>query len=1664
MAGGEAAYRSALREEPGDADAYLQLGHVLKLQGKRNDAVAAYRRSFKLKPLRAPALELQQLGLPVGDELLHEGPVAREPAIFLEISDLFFNLLDNGVISGIQRVQLGIISHILIEHQQARALDCQVVVWGDGELWALQPASLTALSRNYHGAENAEPERRRLVEFCINNAELVRVISGDIVVSTGSIYQQPDLAKANARLKRAGVQLGAYIHDFIPLIHPEFCEPGLTDAFVKTIADALLYYDFALTVSEHVERELRRLLAEASYSPIRTRSVPEAHALATQPDLREDNWTSMIAGVRGAEFVLCVGTLSVQKNQALLLRIWQILIRDGIEPPLLVLVGRHGHNINELMSLLTTSNNLDGRVHVFEGLSDSELQTLYDNCMFTMVPSFVEGWGLPVGESLARGKLCISSDVASLPEVGGDFVLYIDPHNTRAAAAVVRRLLDDRSELRRLEARIRDEFRPRNWHQHGEALIAAATELGREEPSEQNRPKPVSMPMGRVVRPFRIETGWEKGTALPAHQMVAARARRRVLLEKGWYPMELWGTWMEGRHGRIGFAIEGPDDCPVRVVLQFQAAPWAWGNSLTIRSVCGATTSVPVPESRYKSDNFPRFLAWLDCRPDQTGRIELNIEIFGDLAEPWWGETRRYCVGLTRLLCVEPTAIDRPLPPNELFRPAAATGPAGAEIVLSGTSSIIAALQRRIILGEGWVEPEPWGAWIAGKSAKLALTTEAAPGETVGVVLQLRAPPGRNTEVTVRSQCGSVAQRHMSVGDLHDFPLWIDCRVGVDGSVFLEVEVSSRSGSATVDPRAPPLGIMGLAYGPQRSRANRLSLAEALLFPETPISVEAARSVLEEGLRFSVIGHMNGSYSLAAVNRRLALVLEELRPGTVRVEQVEGQPARNLSRVPAEERRAIAALAARERQDEGPTVEIVQHWPVWIPPHPSDLKLAWVPWEESLVPLDMVRLLNEKFQGILVQTQFVVKALINSGVRLPVRVMGCAPDLAAYAALGDTRAALTPGSRRPTKETPFVFLHVSSCFPRKGVDILLEAYARAFRRDDPVRLVIKGFPNPHNEVPEQIARLKSIDPQAPDILMVNRDMPAADLVQLYAAADAMVLPTRGEGFNMPAAEALAAGLPLVVTGYSGHTDFAGVGVARQVAFRFTPSESHVRSHGSFWADPDVDDLALAMRELFETIGDAEAGKAFTARIERGRQAAAVLGNGAAWAARVRDISIELLSMGAMIKPPAPTVAWVTTWNIRCGVATHSKYLLDPYPNAARDVTVLCDERTPSVDLTATDGLQVRAAWQAGDLAEPDQLAGRLAGAIAMTGAQVVVIQHQPGLIRPEPLTLLLTDGRLTGRYIILTVHNLRELVDWAGWDRLLIAFRRVTRLLVHNLRDLNLLKSWGLVDNVTLLPPGALAPRVERPPARNLEASAAPVIGTYGFFLPHKGFDILIEAFAAIRAEWPDAKLRMVTAEYPVDELTEEIARCRELARSLGLKDAIEWHTDYLSDDGSLALLNRCDLVVLAHRNTPEAASGAMRVAMAGRVPVLVTPVEIFDEAGAAVIRAKGMDAEALIAAIAATLHNSKLRDDTVDEADKWLQEHDWTHMSERLYGMICGLVANRGAVVSGCTTITGADGVKPNGHGNGAETTEANRATNELVASTANAQRQERQSRLTIK
>ncbi|WP_428376063.1 FkbM family methyltransferase [Lichenicoccus sp.] len=775
-------------------------------------------------------------------------------------------------------------------------------------------------------------------------------------------------------------------------------------------------------------------------------------------------------------------------------------------------------------------------------------------------------------------------------------------------------------------------------------------------------------------------------------------------------------------------------------------------------------------------------------------------------------------------------------------------------------------------------------------------------------------------------------------------------------------------------------------------------LAQALLRAGAALPVEPATApLLEANLRLSIAGHVNGSYSLAAINRDLALALETALPGRVRLLPVEGGPTLDLSGVPADERALVSALVHRPPHATGPEMVISQHYPVHVPRQRGDVAVAMLFWEESLLPAATIELLGRHFDAVVAPTRFVRAALVESGLAIPVRVIPPAVRLERFSALRRAR----PADPAPVHR----FLHVSSCFPRKGVDVLLRAWAAAFRAGDAVRLVIKGFPNPHNQVASQLAALRAADPGLAPVELVDADLDGDALLALYRDADTMVLPTRGEGYNLPAAEALAAGLGLIVTGRGGHMDFCtgpdgplpGV---RLLRYRPAPSGSHLATAHSLWLEPGHDDLVAALRERSAAPAIPEAGPGPLRLPE-----AATLAD--AYCGLARDL---------LLAPPpqTPRIAWVSSWGVRCGVAEYSRQLLDGLLNAPGEagkvrIRILCDRRTvmdasdaadPSAD-PAVDA-EIWPCWEAGDrrTVEP------LAQAIAADDAPAVVLQHQPGLLSFASLARLIDHRALRGRVVVVALHNTSDLLELAAAERhvAIEALRRIDRVLVHTVADLVRLQSLGLDANTTLLPHGIARPLPPPPRAR----SDRPTIGCYGFFLPGKGIDTLIEAFALLRQRWPGARLLLVNAEYNHPHSPREIKRCMALAADLGVRDAITFETGFLPHRRSLELLAGCEVIALPYRPSKEASSAAMRTALTSGVAVAVTPIALFAEANDAVFRFSGTDAASVANDLDTLLDNHDMCAALQQNAQDWMRARHWPLIAQRLFGMLTGLIRTR--------------------------------------------------------
>ncbi|MBV9749336.1 MAG: glycosyltransferase, partial [Acetobacteraceae bacterium] len=162
------------------------------------------------------------------------------------------------------------------------------------------------------------------------------------------------------------------------------------------------------------------------------------------------------------------------------------------------------------------------------------------------------------------------------------------------------------------------------------------------------------------------------------------------------------------------------------------------------------------------------------------------------------------------------------------------------------------------------------------------------------------------------------------------------------------------------------------------------------------------------------------------------------------------------------------------------------------------------------------------------------------------------------------------------------------------------------------------------------------------------------------------------------------------------------------------------------------------------------------------------------------------------------------------------------------------------------------------------------------------------------------------------------------------------------------------------------------------------------------------------RRRWPGARLRLVNARYDGPESDGEIALCREVVATKGLQDAVEFITDFLAAERALELLAGCDAVALPYQSSLEAASGAVRAALASGAPVIVTPLPLFDEAGEAVARLDRTDPEAIAQGLDALLADRERRAAVAAAARRWLDDRNWEATGRRLAGMLRGLVGER--------------------------------------------------------
>jgi glycosyltransferase involved in cell wall biosynthesis len=307
---------------------------------------------------------------------------------------------------------------------------------------------------------------------------------GDVLLSVGLDWDYP-YTKEFMRLRKAeDVKIVRCCYDLIPVLYPQYCVADVAAHFTRYFLDVADSCDRVLCISKQSEGDLKDLLCQTGGRPVDTRVFTLGDSVV---EGRADSIGSEVRDIVAAPFILYVSTIERRKNHQVLYQAYHQLCKEGKKDllPKLVFVGMRGWGVDELLKDIELDPVTKDTIVLCNHVNDTELQLLYQQSVCCVFPSLYEGWGLPVAEALALGKIVLSSDRGSLKEVGGDLVTYIDPWHSAAWAEEIERVVSDRDYRDSLGERVSASYRPRQWRDTAASVKSVLDELLVSSPAPQ---------------------------------------------------------------------------------------------------------------------------------------------------------------------------------------------------------------------------------------------------------------------------------------------------------------------------------------------------------------------------------------------------------------------------------------------------------------------------------------------------------------------------------------------------------------------------------------------------------------------------------------------------------------------------------------------------------------------------------------------------------------------------------------------------------------------------------------------------------------------------------------------------------------------------------------------------------------------------------------------------------------------------------------------------------------------------------------------------------------------------------------------------------------------------------------------------------------------------
>ena len=260
--------------------------------------------------------------------------------------------------------------------------------------------------------------------------------------------------------RKANVRPIYFVHDLIPITHPQFCRPREEERHRLRMLTLL---DSAAGVIGNSQATVDDL---EQFATAQGRAMPPSIPAWLGV---EDTFIQLAAPAPTPAFV-ALGTIEARKNHMLLLNLWSKLLARSDAVPKLLLIGQRGWECDDVFERLDKDERLRGHVVELNSCSDAEMARHVASARALLFPSLAEGFGLPLVEALAAGTPAIASDLPVFREIGQGVPELIDPLDISAWEDAVLAYANLENPRRQAQLDRLCTFKPFRWPDHFAAI------------------------------------------------------------------------------------------------------------------------------------------------------------------------------------------------------------------------------------------------------------------------------------------------------------------------------------------------------------------------------------------------------------------------------------------------------------------------------------------------------------------------------------------------------------------------------------------------------------------------------------------------------------------------------------------------------------------------------------------------------------------------------------------------------------------------------------------------------------------------------------------------------------------------------------------------------------------------------------------------------------------------------------------------------------------------------------------------------------------------------------------------------------------------------------------------------------------------------------------